>query len=94
MPTSLFPAVRTAARCEIRALAFVDRERGGAARVERIAPDLAAEMLLADLPSYGEDVDAAHEAVVRSLAELPAWRLCYRELEDAIGLLRELPVAE
>ena len=93
VPTSLFPAVQTAQRCEIGALVFVDREGVGAARLERVGFAAAAQMLLADLPSYGPMVNAVHEATVRRLAELPAWILHYRELGDAITLLRELPLA-
>ena len=94
VPTSLFPSVRTALRCEIHALVFVDRESGGAPRLERLRSAEAEDMLLADLPSYGPHVNAVHGATVRSLAELPAWTLHYRELDEAIALLRELPLAE
>jgi hypothetical protein len=55
-----------------------------------MAPDEAAALLLRDLPSYGPEVNAAHERTVRNLAGLPAWRLTYSELHDAIRLLREL----
>ena len=47
--------------------------------------------LLADLPSYGPEVNAAHERAIHQLAVLPAWQLRYRTLEDAIRLLAELP---
>jgi hypothetical protein len=92
VPISLFPSVRTAQRCEIRALVFVDRESSGAARLEPIASAAAEALLLADLPSYGTEVNLVHEATVRSLAELPAWTLHYRELDEAIALLRDLPL--
>jgi hypothetical protein len=48
--------------------------------------------LLADMPSYGPDVNAAHEKTLNSLTSLPAWRLHYRDLGDAIRLLSELPM--
>jgi len=94
VPTSFFPSVQTAPRCQIRALVFVDRESGGTPRLEPIASAEAVELLLADLPSYGPEVNTVHEATVRSLANLPAWTLYYRDLHEAIALLRELPVGE
>ncbi len=69
---------------------FPDRASGGPARAERMIPAEVAELLLADLPSYGPEVNAIHEQTVQSLAKLPAWRLRYRTLEDAIRLLFEL----
>jgi hypothetical protein len=94
VPTSLFPWLQSARRCEIRALVFVDRESGGTPRLESMPSGETTDRLLADLPSYGPQVNAVHEATVRSLAELPAWRLHYRELDEAIALLRGLPVEE
>ncbi len=90
LPTSLFPDLHTAGRCPVRRLVFPDRGSDGAARAERMDPAEVAELLLADLPSYGAEVNAMHEQTVQSLAKLPAWRLHYRALEDAIRLLFEL----
>lgn len=92
VPTSLFPAVHTASRCPVRTLVFLDRASDGPARVEGMSSADTVESLLADLPSYGAEVNAAHEKTIRSLAELPAWQLRYRTLDDAIRLLRELPI--
>jgi hypothetical protein len=92
VPTSLFPAVRTAVRCPVRCLVFLDRETGGPARLERMCSADAEASLLADMPSYGAEVNAAHEATIRHLTGLPAWHLRYRALEDAVGLLSELPI--
>jgi hypothetical protein len=91
VPTSLFPGVRTAGRCPIRRLVFLDRESDGPARLDRMRPGDAVPPLLADLPSYGPEVNAAHETAIHQLASLPAWRLRYRTLDDAIRLLSELP---
>ena len=89
MPTSLFPEIATAARSPIRCLVFLDRESGDAPRIERMNSQEAVTLLLADLPSYGPEVNAVHEKTIHSLAGLPAWRLTYRELGDAIRLLSE-----
>jgi hypothetical protein len=92
VPTNLFPAVRTAGRCPIRCLVFVDRESHGPAKVERMEAGEAVGWLLADIPSYGAEVNATHETTIHSLNCLPAWRLRYRTLEDAVRLLSELPI--
>jgi hypothetical protein len=93
VPASLFPAVRTQGRCSIHSLVFLDRESGGPARVEPIRPEDAVTALLADLPSYGAEVNAMHEKTIHHLATLPAWHLRYRALDDAVRLLSELPVS-
>ena len=89
VPSNFFPAVRTAGRCPIRSLVFLDRESTGPAGVERILPSDAEAALLAELPSYGPEVNAMHERTIHSLTRLPAWRLRYRTLDDAIRLLSE-----
>jgi hypothetical protein len=91
VPTSFFPAIRTASRCPIGCLVFLDRESGGPARVERMPPAEAAEALLAELPSYGATVNAMHEATIDRLSGVPAWRLRYGSLEDGVRLLSEIP---
>ncbi|HEY1493512.1 MAG TPA: hypothetical protein VGF49_03180 [Candidatus Solibacter sp.] len=90
LPTSLFPTLLTAGRCPVHCLVFPDRAGDGPAHAERMVPAEVAEVLLADLPSYGPEVNAMHEQTVESLTKLSAWRLHYRTLEDAIRLLREL----
>jgi hypothetical protein len=92
VPMSLFPSVRTAGRCRVRCLVFLDRESGGPARVERMPAAEAVESLLADLPSYGATVNAMHENTIQRLTGLPAWQLRYGTLEDAIRLLSEIPI--
>ena len=89
-PSSVLPGVRTASRCSIHRLVFPDRESGGPARLDRVRPEDAAAALLAELPSYGPQVNALHEETIHCLTRLPAWRLHYRALDDAIRLLSEL----
>ncbi len=89
VPSNLFPAVRTAGRCHIHRLVFLDRESTAPLGVERILPLDAEAALLAELPSYGPEVNAMHERTIHSLTHLPAWRLRYRTLDDAIRLLSE-----
>ena len=70
---------------------FIDRESDGPARVERMPPEDVVESMLADMPSYGPEVNATHEKTIHSLSRLPAWQLRYRSLDDAIRLLSEIP---
>jgi hypothetical protein len=91
LPTSLFPSIRTASRCSIGALVFIDRTGEEPARIEPMPTAEAVEALLADLPSYGPEVNAMHEATIQRLTCLPAWRLRYRTLDEAIRLLTDLP---
>ena len=46
------------------------------------------------MPSYGPEVNATHEKTIHSLSRLPAWRLRYRTLDDAIRLLSEIPIRQ
>ena len=90
VPTSLLTGVRTAPRIGIERVVFLDRSSEGTPRFERIDSSEAATLLLQDLPSYGNEVNAIHERTVAMLAALPAWRMSYRTLEDAIRLLSGL----
>jgi hypothetical protein len=92
VPTNLFPAIRTAGRCPLRCLVFLDRESKGPARIEPMPSAEAEALLLADMPSYGAEVNATHERTIRNLTVLPAWHLRYRTLEDAVRLLSEIPI--
>jgi hypothetical protein len=87
VPTSLLTGVRTASQAEIGALVFLDRQTEGPARLETMARGEVATLLLRDLPSYGPEVNAVHERTVGILAALPAFRLAYSSLPDAIRIL-------
>ena len=52
----------------------------------------AVAMLLRDMPSYGDEVNAVHEQTLSALLPLPSWRIHYETLEEALGLLGELPI--
>src|ERR1035437_1304033 len=91
-PARLFPEVRIAGRCPIRCLVFLDRQSDGPARLDRVRSADVVASLLADMPSYGAEVNATHEKTIHSLAGLPAWQLRYRALEDAVRLLSEIPI--
>jgi hypothetical protein len=90
VPTSLFSGLETAQRMDVGVIVFLVREREGAARIEKMKSDDVAALLLEDLPSYGPEVNAAHERTIGILSNLPAWKLTYGSLEDAIERLSEL----
>ena len=92
VPLNAFPRIRTASRCPIRGLVFLDRTSGGPARWERRPSPEAVDLLLQDIPSYGEEVDPLHEKTVRSLRDVPAFRLYYQSKEEAVRLLSEIPI--
>lgn len=90
VPLSDFPQIRTAPRSPIHALVFLNRQIGARARVENLPPGEAADQLLQEMPTYGPKVDAMYEKAIRRLQDLPAWRLHYESLDDALRLLSEL----
>jgi hypothetical protein len=89
-PTSMLENLRTASQVEVANVVFLDRMSGGEPRLETVAESEANRLLLADLPSYGAEVNATHERTVARLAALSTWRLHYAELTDAIRLLSGL----
>ncbi|MBZ5726884.1 MAG: aldolase [Acidobacteriia bacterium] len=92
IPLSAFPEISTAVRCRIGCLVALDR-RPGAARAARMPSGEAIEPLLQAGPFYGAEVAARHRQVIGRLLGVPAYRLHYETLDDAIGLLRELAAA-
>ena len=85
--TSMLTGVTTARQAPVGRVVFLDRHGEGEARVETMPSAEVQALLLADLPSYGPEVNAAHEYTVALLSNLPAHRLTYGSLSDAIRLL-------
>jgi len=90
--TRAFPEIRTALRCRVGGVAWLDRRRGGAPAMERVEPADVARQLL-NSGSHGEEVDAMHERATRRLLDLPAYRFQYESLEDGLRLLSEFGTA-
>ena len=88
VPMRAFPEIRTALRCRIGGLAWLDRSRAGRPEIGQVEPAEVARQLLSSC-SYGEEVDAMHERATRRLLDLPAWRLQYESLDDGLRLLSE-----
>ena len=89
IPMDGFPNIRTALHCRIEAIVFLDRGPGMPA-VSGVRAEEATASLLGDMPSYGSETRARHERAMRRLMEVPAYRLRYERLEDALALLDAL----
>ena len=88
--TSLLTGVTTATQSTVGRIVFLDRRVDAAPHLEPMKPSEVEGLLLADLPSYGPAVNAAHERTVALLSKLPAHRLTYTSLADAIRLLSQI----
>jgi hypothetical protein len=90
IPLSAFPDIRTASRATIGRLVFLERGPGCSPRLITISGAESVGRLLREMPSYGSQVNAMHERTVRRLGEVPAYRMQYERLDDAIDLLEDL----
>jgi hypothetical protein len=84
---SSFPEIGGAQRCPIRGMVFLDRAGGVPARLEKMDSATAVEEMINDIPNYGPEVNAMHEETVGALAAVPAWRMHYTTLAEALQLL-------
>ncbi|HLK51615.1 MAG TPA: hypothetical protein VKT49_25920 [Bryobacteraceae bacterium] len=84
------PHIAAAGKCAIEQLVMLDRRTGIPPRLEKIRAEQVVEALLQDGPGYGEDVDRLAEKTLRKLLRLPASRLHYERLDDALELLSRL----
>ena len=85
-----FPEIRRAAKCPITNLVVLDRGTKTPARLETIRAEEVVEFLYGDATSYGEDVDRERRRTLRNLSGIPAYRLQYEGLGDALELLSRL----
>jgi hypothetical protein len=85
--TTRFAEIAQAQRAPVNGMVFLDRMSDGPARLEPVNPSAAVEALLADLPTYGPEVDAKDENTIGTLTAVPAWRMHYRTLDEALQLL-------
>ena len=84
-----FPQIRTALQCRIEAIVFLNRG-SGTPGLQHLPTEDAVETLLSGMPSYGPEVRARHEHTMSRLLEVPAYRLCYQCLQEAMKLLEAL----
>ena len=92
VPTRAFSEIRTALRCRIGGLAWLDRRRGAPPAMRQVEPAEVVRQML-NSSSYGQEVDAMHERATRTLLDLPACRLQYEALDDGLRLLSEFGTA-
>jgi hypothetical protein len=90
VPLSAFPNIRTASRCRIGCVVMLNRDGGGGAMAEAIPASEIVERLIGDMPSYGGEVRALVEKTARKLLSVPAYRLTYGPLDEAVKALGEL----
>ncbi|SPE24803.1 Hpr(Ser) kinase/phosphatase [Candidatus Sulfopaludibacter sp. SbA3] len=89
IPLDAFAHIQTALHCRIETIVFLDR-RPGTPGLQNVPAEEVAAAFLADMPSYGDEVRARNERVVGRLSQLPAYRLRYERLADALQLLEGL----
>jgi hypothetical protein len=86
VPITDFPQIQTARRVPIDRVIMIER-RNGRASLERVSTECVLRSLLADMPSYGDEVNEMYTRTVLNLLDVPAYELRYEVLEDAIRLL-------
>jgi hypothetical protein len=89
IPMEEFPRIQTALHCGVEGIVFLERGAEPAELLPFASKD-AVEKLLVSMPSYGEEVRLRHERTMSRLLEVPAYRLRYSRLEDAVELLEQL----
>jgi hypothetical protein len=90
VPLDAFPHIRTSSRCRVGSVILLDRRDGVPASAKPVPAAEAIELLLRDMPWYGDDVRAMYERTARRLLEVPAYRLTYENLDQAVALLSNL----
>jgi hypothetical protein len=90
VPLDAFPHIRTASRCSVSAVVLLDRRAGAPASAQPVPATEAIEQLLRDMPWYGGEVRALYERTSRRLLEVPAYRLTYDDLDQAVTLISTL----
>jgi hypothetical protein len=88
VPMMSLPGIRTAVRCEVSRVVFLDR--GKSAGLERVGVESALEQLLQYSREYGAATQARHERALRRLLRSPAYQLRYERLRYGMEALEGL----
>jgi hypothetical protein len=88
VPMASLPGIRTAVRCEVSRVVFLDRGRSVGS--ERMGVESALEQLMQYSRAYGAATQARHERALRRLLRAPAYQLRYERLRDAMEALEGL----
>ncbi len=90
LPVGKLDGISTAARAEAHAVVFLRRPAPGAARLVEVDSAEVIPRLLREIPRYEDRVHGEHRDSLRSLGDLPARELHYRDAQDAVALLEPL----
>jgi len=90
VPLSAFPQIRTMARCRVGCVVMLERQVSGSARAVAIPSSEVVDRLIADTPSYEADVRERSQRTVLRLLGVPAYRLSYSDLDEAVEVLGTL----
>ena len=93
VPTADFPQIRTSSLCSIDGLVLLDRGPVRRPAIVPVSAEALVEQMLADMPDYGDQVTAMYQQTLGRLRAVPAWRLEYQSLDDALRLLAEIKPA-
>ena len=88
VPMASLPGIRSAVRCEVKRLVFLDR--GKSVGLERLGAEDALQRMMEHSGSYGAETHARHTRAVRRLLDAPAYQLRYERLQEAIEALEYL----
>ncbi|SPF38057.1 Hpr(Ser) kinase/phosphatase [Candidatus Sulfopaludibacter sp. SbA4] len=88
------PQIRTASHCTIDTVVFLERGQGVPAHGEPMPAAEVLDRLLEEGPAYGDEVLARHEKAIRRITGMPAYRMRYDTLEEAVELLAKLTCRE
>ena len=90
VPTADFPQIHSASQCSIDGLLLVERGAGLGPAAVSVPAEAVVERMLADMPDYGAGVAEVYQQALGRLLAVPAWRLQYETLDEALGLLSEI----
>jgi hypothetical protein len=85
LKTRDFPQIRTKSHTAVDRIVLLGR--GDEPKLVPVSRDQALEAMLRDCVPYRDEVHARHVQTIERLADLPAWRLQYRTLDEALALL-------
>jgi len=88
VPMNTLPGIRTAVRCAVNRMVFLDRGKPGG--LERIGVETALEQMMQNSHSYSPETTARHEKALRRLLRAPSYRLRYERMQDAVEALVSL----
>lgn len=88
LETSSSNLVQTSEKASIAAVVFLDRVEGAPAAVHAISPDEANQLLLSEIPTFGDEVYARfQESLAILIRQAQVMRITYWDMDAAVDLL-------